>query len=390
MPADIRGYVAEALSTLSPSQIDFLQRLPKAELHAHLNGSIPLSIIRELAKDYKQTSPQFHKLSFEQIQEGVKQLEKFDLDDIHGFFAPFAIIYSLTSTRENLQKATRAVLAEFLDGDTPQCSYLELRSTPREAVEMTRLDYVQTVLDEVEKYPKDKVALIVSLDRKMKLEVMQEVIDIAKKLKAEGRRVVGVDLCGDPLVRKFLFPFFLRSLHFRQAICTRKRLRSVLKKQETLASKLRCISPKYVLSVPRLFLVQFLGFQTKENPIEESVQLLSFKPNRVGHATFLNDEAKAIVLKEKIAIEICLSSNLLCVLHCIITISLQFTILVVSCKTVSSLDAHHIRYYLENDHPIGICVCFLSSSHSHFLTHDSRLMTFFLSATLYLESMLCS
>ncbi|KAK7461280.1 hypothetical protein VKT23_008456 [Stygiomarasmius scandens] len=303
MPADIRGYVAEALATLSPSQIDFLQRLPKAELHAHLNGSIPLSIIRELAKDYKQTSPQFHKLSFEQIQEGVKQLEKFDLDDIHGFFAPFAIIYSLTSTRENLQKATRAVLAEFLDGDTPQCSYLELRSTPREAVEMTRLDYVQTVLDEVEKYPKDKVALIVSLDRKMKLEVMQEVIDIAKKLKAEGRRVVGVDLCGDPLAGDM----------YSEAVAK-------------CFEEARNAGLKVTLHIA----------ETKENPIEESVQLLSFKPNRVGHATFLNDEAKAIVLKEKIAIEICLSSNLLC-------------------KTVTSLDAHHIRYYLENDHPIGIC-----------------------------------
>ncbi|EEB86946.1 hypothetical protein MPER_15923, partial [Moniliophthora perniciosa FA553] len=25
------------------------------------------------------------------------------------------------------------------------------------------------------------------------------------------------------------------------------------------------------------------------------------------------------------------------------------------CKTVDSLDAHHIRYYLEHNHPIAIC-----------------------------------
>jgi hypothetical protein len=38
----------------------------------------------------------------------------------------------------------------------------------------------------------------------------------------------------------------------------------------------------------------------------------------------------------KPCVEICLSSNLLC-------------------KSVASLDAHHIRYYLKNDHPIAIC-----------------------------------
>ncbi|THU92303.1 adenosine deaminase-like protein [Dendrothele bispora CBS 962.96] len=303
MSADIRGYVAEALATLSPSQIDFLRRLPKAELHAHLNGSIPLPIIREFAKEYKPTSPQFHKYSVEQIQDGVKQLEDFNLENIYGFFGPFAIIYALTSTKENLQKATRAVLAEFLDGETPQCSYLELRSTPREAVEMTRLDYVQTVLDEVEKYPKDRAALIVSLDRKMKPEVMQEVIDIAKKLKSEGRRVVGVDLCGDPLAGDM----------YSQSVAK-------------CFEEARNAGLKVTLHIA----------ETMDNPAQENIQLLSYKPNRLGHATFLNDEANAIVLQEKIAIEICLSSNLLC-------------------KTVSTLDAHHIRYYLKNDHPVAIC-----------------------------------
>ncbi|KAG2045514.1 hypothetical protein BDR06DRAFT_1015573 [Suillus hirtellus] len=38
----------------------------------------------------------------------------------------------------------------------------------------------------------------------------------------------------------------------------------------------------------------------------------------------------------KPCIEICLRSNLLC-------------------KTVASLDAHHIHHYLKNDHPIAIC-----------------------------------
>ncbi|KIK46070.1 hypothetical protein CY34DRAFT_76718, partial [Suillus luteus UH-Slu-Lm8-n1] len=75
------------------------------------------------------------------------------------------------------------------------------------------------------------------------------------------------------------------------------------------------------------------------NTTEDCLALLSCRPDRLGHATFLSDELKAFVRTNgqyKPCVEICLSSNLLC-------------------KTVASLDAHHIRYYLKNDHPIVIC-----------------------------------
>jgi len=52
--------------------------------------------------------------------------------------------------------------------------------------------------------------------------------------------------------------------------------------------------------------------ETAENTAEDTMALLSIKPDRLGHATFLNDEAKAFVEEQKIPIEICLTSNLLC------------------------------------------------------------------------------
>jgi adenosine deaminase len=51
--------------------------------------------------------------------------------------------------------------------------------------------------------------------------------------------------------------------------------------------------------------------QTTKNSPEDTLTLLSFKPNRLGHATFLNEEAKKIVIRNQISIELCLSSNLL-------------------------------------------------------------------------------
>ena len=66
--------------------------------------------------------------------------------------------------------------------------------------------------------------------------------------------------------------------------------------------------------------------------------LLSAKPKRIGHATFLDEEAQKVVLEHKICMEVCLTSNLLC-------------------KTVSTLGDHHINFWLNRDVPIVICVC---------------------------------
>ena len=52
----------------------------------------------------------------------------------------------------------------------------------------------------MEKFPTDNVAVILSVDRRMNRATADEVVDIAIQMKNEGRRVVGVDLCGDPTV----------------------------------------------------------------------------------------------------------------------------------------------------------------------------------------------
>ena len=195
---------SDAIGALTPSQIDFLKALPKAELHAHLNGSIPLPVLQKLAKKYAPSKGDSD-LTLSAIQSGVEKLrDGVMLEGIYDFFPLFPAIYALTSTKEALAQATDAVLAEFLelkDGDEyPQATYLELRSTPRETITMTRLEYVETVLDEVEKYRPDQAALIVSLDRRMSKEVADECVEAVVTLKKRGRRVVGVDLCGHPTV----------------------------------------------------------------------------------------------------------------------------------------------------------------------------------------------
>jgi len=192
----------DAIEALTPSQVDFLKALPKAELHAHLNGSIPLPVLQQLAAEYVPSEADSDS-TVSDIQSGIKKLQDgVVFEGLHDFFILFPAIYALTSTKEALARATRAVLAGFLepaDGEEyPQATYLELRSTPRKTTAMTRLEYVEAVLDEVEKYRADQAAFIVSLDRRMSKEVADECVEAAITLKKSGRRVVGVDICGDP------------------------------------------------------------------------------------------------------------------------------------------------------------------------------------------------
>ncbi|KAG8985064.1 hypothetical protein FRB90_004956 [Tulasnella sp. 427] len=167
---------------------------------------------------------------------------------------------------------------------------------------MTRKEYLEAVLAEVEMYPADRAALIVSVDRRMSFEDALECVNLAVGLKSEGRRVVGVDLCGDPRAgdMKDFLPVF------------------ELVHQASLGLTLHIAEVSY-----------------SELPPDTDV-LLSARPTRLGHAAFLNDPEKDHIRANKIPIEICLTSNLLC-------------------KTVTDLESHHINAYLQQNHPISIC-----------------------------------
>lgn len=306
----------DAIKALTPSQVDFLKALPKAELHAHLNGSIPLPILQQLAKEYVPSDTDSGSTVLD-IQSGIEKLQNGAvLEGIREFFYLFPAIYALTSTKGALALATRAVLAEFLqvkEGEEyPQATYLELRSTPRKTAAMTRLEYVETVLDEVEKYCPDQAALIVSLDRRMSKEDADECVEVAITLKNRGRRVVGVDLCGDPFVSSSRgqkrWPVLILTQVGDMELLTGQ---FAAVRAAGLGITLHIAEVLLSLNLRDFSFCSDHISQTIENTPEDTLQLLSFEPDRLGHATFLNDEAQAIVIEKQLAIEICLTSNFL-------------------------------------------------------------------------------
>ncbi|KAH7912280.1 Metallo-dependent hydrolase [Hygrophoropsis aurantiaca] len=323
-PTTLAGPAAAALASLSSQDIAFLEALPKAELHAHLNGSIPINTLLDLANAHPPEDPHLPSDIFtylKRLQAGVVLSEPSD------FFMLFPAIYALTSTPEALAIATRAVLESFLcpqalSGAT-QCTYLELRTTPRSTPHMSRYVYLTTVLAEIDKFP--GASLIISIDRRMSDSDVRECVDLAISLHGEGRKVAGLDLCGDP-TKGDMSTF---EPHFKRA------------KKSGLGLTV------HIAELPT-------------SAVSECFTLLDWYPDRLGHATFLDDATKAtyfmgsgaafftscngngvkyqpsIPSKYTPCVEICLTSNLLWV------------------STVPSLDAHHIQYYLEKDHPIAI------------------------------------
>lgn len=76
--------------------------------------------------------------------------------------------------------------------------------------------------------------------------------------------------------------------------------------------------------------------QVPEN-LPEAPSLLAISPDRLGHATLLDDACRKHIYDHKIPIEICMTSNVLS-------------------KTVPTYEEHHLKELLANGQPFCISV----------------------------------
>lgn len=222
-----------------------------------------------------------------------------------SFFALFPAIYHLTSTPSTIALVTHAVLSSFLaptasDPNSANCQYLELRTTPREdkRTGLTRDVYLTTVLTTLDAWNLDARSLeadraavegrdvrpgwgegrlIVSLDYRMDPSTIRSILSLATSLKRAGRPIVGLDVCGDPSSPP--------SAELLETLCHAK-------------------EDGWELTI---------HIAELEGSEEAAMSLLRVGPNRVGHGTFLSEAGKEIVEKERMVVEVCLTSNILCV-----------------------------------------------------------------------------
>lgn len=306
-------------SPKKPVTSAFTLALPKVELHAHLTGSI---------------SPQtLHEIWLEQQNDTTTTTSKKLVDplialapppgqshhNILTFFKLFdTYIYSLCNTPSAVAYATRSVLEDFASDGV---RYLELRTTPRESLEtgLTKDNYVETILSAIEDFHEEeqkqgtdrmRIYLILSIDRRNSSEQAEKTIDLALKFRSRG--IVGIDLCGNPLVsldHKILRPAFQRA------------------KSANL----------------------YLTFHFAETPTSSSSEelefLLSFHPHRLGHVIHLPSSIERMVHSR------CIDGDILGLELCI------------SCNVLAKMlpggggyEAHHVKQWISRE-GVGIAIC---------------------------------
>ncbi|KAJ3435937.1 adenosine deaminase-like protein [Anaeramoeba flamelloides] len=265
--------------------LDYYKSIPKCELHAHLNGSIRENTLRSLLKANGTT-----------ISGHI--FDSYHNRTLSECFTLFDLIHKVTNSTEVISKITREMLEDF---SAENCKHLEIRTTPRSLRDCTSEEYVDLIIDEIQnshavKSKQMNVSLVLSINRgSHDLNDALRVVEIATK----KRIVSGIDFSGNPFKGKFadFLPAF--------QLARNKNLKTTL------------------------------HFAEKMDP-QESMKMLDFAPDRIGHANYLNTEIRERLLKMKIPLEICLSSN-------------------VATESVKSYQLHHLSCWVKNDYPVVIC-----------------------------------
>nr|ACO11587.1 Adenosine deaminase-like protein [Caligus rogercresseyi] len=227
--------------------MDFLQSLPKIELHAHLSGSVAISFLVEL----QDTS-----------------LSRKDFDDLYDYFPE---VQSLLSSKKRLAEALRIVLEDFRQDGVV---YLELRSSPRVGKDYSKEEYIRIIAQILQDEARDLpliAKLLISIDRSKSIQDAKENLDLFIRLSEEfPDTIVGLEVSGNPKKGDMkgilaLIEEHRRVKHFRVSI--------------------HC---------------------GEEPHLSEIKDILAFKPDRIGHGVHVNPSDAP-----HIPWEVCLTSNIM-------------------------------------------------------------------------------
>ena len=172
---------------------DFYFALPKVELHRHLEGSLRLRTMQEIARAQGIVVPtNTGSLS------NLVQVQKSDPSTYQNFLAKFSTLRLFYRSPEVIHRVTREAVE---DAAKDNVRYLELRFTP---VAMSRAerfplgDVMDWVCESALKSASEfglRVGLIVSVNRHESLELAEQVAWLAVARLSRG--LVGLDLAGN-------------------------------------------------------------------------------------------------------------------------------------------------------------------------------------------------
>jgi adenosine deaminase len=170
---------------------DFYQKLPKVELHRHLEGSVRLNTLIEVARTYGLTIPSTGHLR------PLVQVTQDEPYTIKNFMSKFDTLRQFYRSPEIIGRVTREAV---YDAASDNVRYLELRFTPvalSKAQDFSLAEVMDWVIEAAHQASKEtgtQVGLIASTNRHESPEVAAEVIRLATKRTKKG--ILAVDLAG--------------------------------------------------------------------------------------------------------------------------------------------------------------------------------------------------
>lgn len=249
---------------------NIIHQTPKAELHSHYSGAVPLWYLESIIDDqvtldeYKLLVQGLHKL-----KSGV---------DYHDAFKYFSHIYKILNTYEKVENGLIAIAEEYLQDNV---IYLELRTGLKDLGKGIE-EYLQALLRGIKRCPSDiTIKLMLSLRRDTSAADAQKIVDLAIRYKEHG--VVGIDVSGDstligteniiPAIRRAKMEGIFLSLHIGES-------------------------------------AEEIDTPDKEVAQAELLELV--QPERIGHGVFLSEQSVSWLLQHPdIPIEVCPSSSVL-------------------------------------------------------------------------------
>ncbi len=180
---------------ISPTQnlADWAYGLPKIDLHRHLEGSLRLDTLADIAIEHGIDLPSY---DIEKLRPYVQVTD--DPPDFHRFLEKFKLLRHFYTSREAVQRIAREAV---LDAAADNISYLELRFNPvalARTQDFVLSDVVEWVIEAVDKTQQEvgiRTCLLLQIGRNEPLAVAEEIVELA--LTFHGPLIRGIDLAGD-------------------------------------------------------------------------------------------------------------------------------------------------------------------------------------------------
>lgn len=176
-----------------PDLYDVVRALPKIELHRHLEGSVRIETLIDIALKYGIQMPEYNP---EQLRPFV-QMTPEQPRDMKTFLAKFMTLRQFFRSQEVIRRVVHEAIA---DAAADNVRYFELRFTPQALSSIIHCDHREVVswVCETAHYAAKEyeieVRLIVSMNRHESVEIGEKVLDAALAYRDYG--VVALDLAG--------------------------------------------------------------------------------------------------------------------------------------------------------------------------------------------------